>query len=109
MPGHDGRLTDQEIAHIRTTLPSKRDAGMSPAHRCPYCGHDDWTMGRHLVADQILAGSIMGPVVPYVVFFCTRCAYTMRFNAVMLGLFPATSVNPRVIETAPPSGGTHGA
>lgn len=116
MPGPDGRLSDWDITHIRRFLADARAASKAAgqevpdAHACPYCRSVTWVMGQHIVLDEIptqppaayLIQTESGtPVVPYVVFFCTRCAYTMRFNAAMMGLqftmgFSGTSIAPPI-------------
>ncbi len=62
---------------------------------CPICNSTSWILADHLVRTPIggkepgvlFAG---GPSYPQVMVVCATCAYTMYFNAVMLGLVPSS-------------------
>lgn len=100
MPDREGRLTPDDVAIVRAFLRGK--ARLNP-HRCPYCDTTEWLMGNHIVTDEIpadlddleredlagrpVAARVARHAVPYIVFFCTNCAYTMRFNAAMMGFY----------------------
>jgi predicted nucleic-acid-binding Zn-ribbon protein len=90
MPDIDGKLSADDIAQINLHLSLKRPTGGYP---CPYCASLNWVLGQHIVTDSTGSGySMMSQEraawkVPYVVYFCTNCGYSMRFNAVMIGLY----------------------
>jgi hypothetical protein len=103
MPGIDGKLTarDQTLIHdwIRAHWKHKG---------CPICGtFDQWLWGGDILTDELSDGTV-----PYVVFFCRTCAYSVRFNAVMMGLYapidaPALQIMPATPSTSLPIRETH--
>src|SRR2546423_1246187 len=106
MPTGDGRLTDADVQIIKDYLKGK--AKVDP-HPCPYCGTSRWIWGGHLVIEEvptriIPAGSPQ-PVVPYVLFFCENCAYTMHFNAALIGIRIGEDVPSPTVRTVEVPGG----
>jgi hypothetical protein len=63
---------------------------------CPVCHSNNWEVGSHLIVSPIISPSggmrFGGPVYPYAFITCTVCAYTLHFNAVMIGLMPPSKI-----------------
>ena len=72
----DEELVDQLIEHLQGTW------GDEP---CPYCGADEWTVGRSIVAVPFLRAD---EIQPFFVVTCDRCGNTVFISADAVGLWP---------------------
>jgi len=85
MPDQGGRLSDKEKTEILLWL----EKHWPDPKVCPICGHDEWTLGDHLVtlfvwsSGALLAGSV---AYPQAVVTCDTCCYTRLFNALLMGI-----------------------
>jgi hypothetical protein len=86
MPNEKLFLTEDEKALFRKWL----DSNWADPQICPFCHNNSWAMGQQLVAPVTIGPNMSttlgGPVVPLVFLLCQVCAYTMFFNAVMVGV-----------------------
>jgi hypothetical protein len=88
MPALDGKLSPEEIEHIKEWVDGKR------AKACSVCEGALWSVGEHLVAPVTLAGrnpiglNLGGILYPVAQIICTSCGHTQYFNAVVMNLLP---------------------
>lgn len=90
MPGPDGKLTPEEKTKAVVWF------GQRHKLHCQVCGNNNWVVGDHLVQPitlgpnmNLMLGGIVG--YPQVMRVCTICGHTMFFNAVIMGILPASS------------------
>jgi len=86
MPGSDGLMTAEENARALAWLNEK-----TTNFQCPVCNTNQWSIGTHIIAEQIHRGGnvlIGGAIYPMVFVTCSNCAYTRHFNAIQMGVIP---------------------
>ena len=85
MPDEEGILSQEERAVVAAWINQKWD---QRPKLCPVSGETTWVIGRHIVAPvtQGVSGLTGGATYPLVQLICRDCAYTMLFNAVMIGI-----------------------
>ena len=60
---------------------------------CPICHENQWALGDHIVAPPLYSQGnfvIGGAAYPVAMLICENCGYTYFFNAVVLGMIPAS-------------------
>ncbi len=57
--------------------------------KCPVCAHEDWVIGDLMA--RLYSKMPSGISYPVVVLICQHCAYTMAFNALLIGIEPPKS------------------
>ena len=57
--------------------------------KCPVCAHEDWVLGDLMA--RLYSTIPSGVSYPVVVLICQHCAYTMTFNAMLMGIEPPSS------------------
>lgn len=83
MPDDDGKLTKEDQAAALAWL-TERFTNQT----CWCCGTKGWTLGQHLVKDELAQQTFIGGAfVPYVVVFCNHCSHAVRFNAMAIGVY----------------------
>jgi hypothetical protein len=88
MPGPDGKWTEDESNRALTWIRQKWPG----SKRCPICDHDEFIFQD--CPGRLSAGSVSPlpkRVFIFVVVGCANCGYTMTFNAVAMGIVPASS------------------
>jgi hypothetical protein len=90
MPDEQGKLTEAEKDQAIKLITTKG----SRAPVCSICGTNGWQLADHLVQpiSQGTGGLFFGGTAyPQVMLICRKCSHTVFFNAVALGLIPATT------------------
>ena len=57
--------------------------------KCPICGTDAWNIGEDVIEIREFTGHYVGTggnIYPYVQLSCTKCGYTLFFNALIAGI-----------------------
>ncbi len=83
MPNPSAEISQEDRAKIDRWLVDKWKV-----RNCPICGTAKWLAAHHFLLDET-PGPDASIVVPYVALFCANCAYTVRFNAALMGLLSA--------------------
>lgn len=81
------KLTDQKVEKLIMHLNAIVPQGVV----CPVCGNKQWAINDIVVESQEFQnGNIIiganSAIVPYVTLTCRKCAHTLFFNAIQLGV-----------------------
>lgn len=81
------KLTDEQIKSIISRLNGISSSGIT----CPVCRNKQWTINNIVLesrefqhGDLFLGGK--STIMPFVTITCSRCAHTLFFNAIRLGI-----------------------
>lgn len=81
------KLTDEQIKSIISRLKGISSSGIT----CPVCRNKQWIINNIVLesrefqhGDLILGGK--STIMPFVTITCSRCAHTLFFNAIRLGI-----------------------
>jgi hypothetical protein len=88
MPDSQGVLTPEERVKVSEWLKVHWKQPLI----CPVSGHNEWALADHVVQPLINSGAgimLGGSSYPQVMVVCRGCGYTVYFNAIMIGIFPA--------------------
>jgi hypothetical protein len=89
MPDQTGKLTPGDVQQVKDWLNRR---GKQAPYPCPFCGTADWSIGSHVIRQELASTSIRtGEVVPCVIVNCMNCALMLHFNAVLLQLYTPTA------------------
>lgn len=94
MPDDSGKFTKDDVIKMVTWF---TDHKIDWRH-CSVCGQERIAISENLVATPILGGKgglqLGGTTYPHVMTLCRNCGHERLFNAVVMGLMPASPATP---------------
>ena len=104
MPDESGRLSTADKEFVAKTLTEKKSV-----RGCPFCGHEQFSIGDQLVLISLYAprGFLVGAGYPTVAVICDNCAF-FRFHSAVLFGFVKTNPEELTKDAVKKAEGTNG-